>query len=314
METISAYFPSPIPTDGETFTPPGSVEFFPPGKHTIVAEKNGKPFQATLTVDESTVERLNNILLPALEAAKAGAASRPFIDFDHDAKEAAAIPVRFFWDNGVRLEIEWTAAGKASLAGRNHSYFSPTFYLDAKGHVSGIPAIGPIGGLVNTPAFQTIERLAASNLNHKFTMEEIDKVKASLAQATSYNQEIKAQLKEQSETVEKLKADKAALEASLQDAESKLSTAESQIEAARKSAIEKTVDEAIQAGRAAKEGKDALVTACLASSDDGKGLIAALPVVKANHPLGIDPSLAASNPGKTKTATQRALEIKQAAQ
>jgi phage I-like protein len=55
--------------------------------------------------------------------------SRPFIDFDHQGKEAAAIPVKFIWDEGIRLEVEWTSAGREAIAGRTYSYFSPEFIL-----------------------------------------------------------------------------------------------------------------------------------------------------------------------------------------
>lgn len=144
--------------------PAGSIEFFPSGTHKIVAEKEGRAFETTVHIDQSLVERLNKILFASLADARQGKASRPYIDFGHEAKEAAAIPKRFFWSNGVRLEVEWTEAGRTKIEGRAYSYFSPTFYADESGNVTGIPSVGPIGGLVNTPAFQTIERLAAHKM------------------------------------------------------------------------------------------------------------------------------------------------------
>ena len=36
----------------------------------------------------------------------AGEASKPFLDFDHEGKRAAAYPRRFFWKDGLRLELE----------------------------------------------------------------------------------------------------------------------------------------------------------------------------------------------------------------
>jgi len=92
-----------------------------------------------------------------------GERSRPYVDFDHSGGEAAAIPVRFFWSDGIRLAVDWTSAGASALRGRTYSYFSPEFHIGETGHPSALPEVGSIGSLVNTPAFQSIEKLSAAS-------------------------------------------------------------------------------------------------------------------------------------------------------
>lgn len=142
------------------WTPPESLEWMPGGEHTVSATgPDGGPAVITTVVSEDDAKALDAQLQAQIQKAAAGEASRPFIDFNHAGADAAAIPVRFFWDDGIRLAVEWTAKGLEALRGRVFSYFSPEFILD--GESVSLPEVGPIGGLVNTPAYQTIERLAA---------------------------------------------------------------------------------------------------------------------------------------------------------
>jgi phage I-like protein len=132
----------------------------PSGEHTVFATgPDGEGMKITTLATEADAERLNALLQTQLALAAKGEASRPFVDFNHDGADAAAIPVSFFWDDGIRLAVEWTTKGLEALKGRVFSYFSPEFLLDGK--TVSLPEVGPIGGLVNTPAFQTIERLSA---------------------------------------------------------------------------------------------------------------------------------------------------------
>lgn len=141
---------------------PDSIEWMPAGTHSICCSRNGEPAEIEVAVDEALVAVLNEQLQAARALADSGKASRPYIDFDHASGEAAAIPTEFFWQDGIRLRVEWTTAGAAAVSGRVYSYFSPEFFTDKAGNVTAIPAVGPIGALVNTPAFQAIERIAAA--------------------------------------------------------------------------------------------------------------------------------------------------------
>ena len=150
---------------------PDSIEWMPAGRHSICCSKDDAPAEIEVNVDEELVSVLNEQLQAARALADAGKASRPYIDFDHAGGEAAAIPTEFFWQDGIRLRVEWTAAGAAAVSGRVYSYFSPEFFADKSGKVTAIPAVGPIGALVNTPAFQEIERIAASLTAQKSMIE-----------------------------------------------------------------------------------------------------------------------------------------------
>ena len=157
---IRAFSTAQIAPDASNL--PDSIEWMPAGRHSICCSKDDAPAEIEVNVDEELVSVLNEQLQAARALADAGKASRPYIDFDHAGGEAAAIPTEFFWADGIRLRVEWTAAGAAAVSGRVYSYFSPEFFADKSGKVMGIPTVGPIGALVNTPAFQQIERIAAS--------------------------------------------------------------------------------------------------------------------------------------------------------
>jgi len=142
---------------------PSSILFFPAGKSNISASKGGKPAQVEVNVDKATADLLQSELAAALLAANEGIASRPFVDFAHEGKTAAALPTAFRWEKGkgVMLDLEWTASGRAAIEGKDFSYFSPEWF-QKDGKVTGLNLPGTIGGLVNTPAFQHIGKIAAA--------------------------------------------------------------------------------------------------------------------------------------------------------
>lgn len=156
---------------------PDSIEWMPAGRHLIYCTRDDEPAEVEIEATEADAARLNEQLQAARKLADEGKASRPFIDFNHEGGEAAAIPVEFFWQDGIRARVEWTKAGAEAVQGRVYSYFSPEFFADKSGRVTAIPEVGPIGALVNTPAFQRIERLAAnlSTTNSEHKMQEIAK-------------------------------------------------------------------------------------------------------------------------------------------
>lgn len=159
---VSASFSS-VGFDGKA---PDSIVFFPAGKHEINASKNGKPAKVSVEITAEIADLLDGQLKDSLKAAEEGTASRPFVDFEHTGGRAAALPKAFRWDAalGVVLDLEWTPAGRAAVEGKEFSYFSPE-WLMADGKITGLSQPGPIGGLVNTPAFQVIPKIAASLTN-----------------------------------------------------------------------------------------------------------------------------------------------------
>ena len=137
---------------------PAQVMYMPAGKSKITAHVDGKAREVTVTVGPETAERLQAELAERLKANV-----RPIIDFDHKTGAAAALPKGFHWDPaGVMLELEWTGAGSRAVTDKDYSYFSPTFLLAADGKPAGLPAVGAIGALTNSPAFREIRRIAAS--------------------------------------------------------------------------------------------------------------------------------------------------------
>lgn len=144
---------------------PKDLQYMPPGTHRINASRNGKPVTLDITVDASTAETLNAFLQAQLALAKDGTEDRPFFDFNHEDREAAAWPTAFYWAGedtkagGVRAKIEWSGAGEKALQDKTFRRFSPTFIPDENGKVIGSET--NMGGLVNRAAFKRIQPLFA---------------------------------------------------------------------------------------------------------------------------------------------------------
>ena len=151
-ETLSASFQTQVDTLVE------SIVYLPEGKHEIAATVNGKPAKRTVTVDDSILAAFADDLQN-----RQSRNVRPFAGFDHKAGPASFIPVEFRYEKGVGLilDVEWTQAGKTAVEGKDYSYFSPAFLL-RDGIPAGLPTHGEIGSLVNEPAFEAMEKIAAS--------------------------------------------------------------------------------------------------------------------------------------------------------
>lgn len=140
-------------------------QYMPPGRSVICATVDGKPARREVFVDASTAERLQRDLVGKLAAADAGQKAAPCGLFDHRDGAACLHPKRFTWDDerGVLLEAEWTQAGKAAVEGKDYLYWSPTFRRHKEtGRVVGLQAGVEVGSLVNNPAFESIEPVAAA--------------------------------------------------------------------------------------------------------------------------------------------------------
>jgi phage I-like protein len=145
-----------IDLEGET---PNEIIYMPKGDWNITPMVGGKPKPVAVKVDKNVATALQNDLSRRL-----GETIRPIAGFDHRPGRASFIPKEFKWDDdkGVMLEVDWTDSGKKAVAGRDYSYFSPTFLLSDKGEVAGLPTTGEIGSLTNNPAFREIQKIAAS--------------------------------------------------------------------------------------------------------------------------------------------------------
>lgn len=145
--------------------PPASIVYIPEGEHEITPLVNGKPKKITVKLHASNGEKVATVFQQALEARNAQTV-RPIFDFDHkNSGPASAIPKAFRYEQGRGLivDVEWTGKGREAITAKDYSYFSPTFLMAKDGTPSGLPNKGPLGALVNDPAFREIERIAAAN-------------------------------------------------------------------------------------------------------------------------------------------------------
>jgi hypothetical protein len=119
--------------------------YLPAGTHTVYAG-GGDGREREVHVDALSARLLQSDLEELLAARV-----KPYIDFNHEGKAAAADPERFVWKpgEGVFLAITWTRGGRDAIEGRNYRYFEPTLRVDSKGEIEGLPANGAIGALVN---------------------------------------------------------------------------------------------------------------------------------------------------------------------
>ena len=148
----------------------------PPGTHRINASRAGKPVALDITVDATTADTLNAFLQAQLTKATEGNDDRPFFDFNHEDREAAAWPTEFYWagddlkTGGVRAKIEWSGAGQTAVKEKTFRRFSPTFIPDDQGKV--ISSETNMGGLVNRAAFKKIQPLFAKSEHTSETIHE----------------------------------------------------------------------------------------------------------------------------------------------
>ena len=250
-----------------------SIQYAPAGSNTIYPSVDGKPAKVTLSINEPLAQKLDAQLQAWLSEAESGLLSRPYVDFDHDGKTAAAIPKRFFWEDGLRLEIEWTQAGKDAVEGKNYSYFSPEILIDKKTkEVIGLPPFGAIGTLTNAPAFQTIERLAAASSKHQLNPDNMEKEiqeKLIAAEAKLATREEKiATLQASLESVEKERDEVIEERDSLVTERDELKETNATLQASADEVREEKIAAQIEA-KGIKDEKGAILKACLSSEDDG---------------------------------------------
>ena len=142
------------------------LQIFPPGAQVVspTPASGGEAKEMTLTIDEATAAVLELSRATYQARADAGEGDAPYLDFNHDDREASAWPKRIFWagsdpkTGGVRAEVEWSSAGQEAVSGKTFRRFSPAFYA-ADGKVTGAPV--NMGGLVNRAAFTKIQPLFA---------------------------------------------------------------------------------------------------------------------------------------------------------
>lgn len=140
----------------------------PPGTHTITASRgDGKPITLTVTVTPETARTAAEGFAKLQAAYLAGLGPKPYIDLNHDDKEASGHVSGLFWagedmnQGGIRLRVEWSKAGAEAITGRLYRQFSPIFTWNEETKEIGVSSAN-MGGLVNRPAFRVIQPLFAA--------------------------------------------------------------------------------------------------------------------------------------------------------
>lgn len=143
---------------------PKEIVYLPEGEHQITATVDGEPKTITVKVPADQGEQIAATLQKTLDERNRSNV-RPWFDFEHKRGVASALPKAFRYEpgKGIMVSVEWTGAGRAAVEGKDFSYFSPEFFLGDDGVPDGMPDRGPLGGLVNEPAFREIPRIAASD-------------------------------------------------------------------------------------------------------------------------------------------------------
>lgn len=158
--------PDALPTD---------IQFMPPGVHTICPTVDGAPFPMTIKVDQELADKLNSQLQFMREKSSQGHGDVPFIDFNHEDAASSGEVLELFWggpemgNGGIRMKINWTAAGVAALRGKMYRRFSPAWLLDVDTK-EPVGVGSNLGGLVNRAAFQNIQPIVAKSVSERLEM------------------------------------------------------------------------------------------------------------------------------------------------
>ena len=163
--------------------PPSEIVVFPAGIHAINAHRGDGPVSLRVCVDSGTASAMQ----ASLNAFKASSPQRPYLDFDHEEKQASAWPTSFSWveNVGVVAAVEWSEEGSEAVVGKNYRAFSPAFFVDASdpARVTGAPFV--MGGLVNDPAFRAIPPIWAKDASTQKPNTEITNMSDTAAAAST---------------------------------------------------------------------------------------------------------------------------------
>ena len=222
---------------------PEEIQWMPPGEHEITATgADGKAIKRKVRVTSVAARRMEELLQGLRSKAAHGVEDRPYVDFNHDDAEAAGHVVGFSWggddpvEGGIRAKVEWTGPGRRALEEKAYRRFSPSFYVDTQGEVTGAPL--NMGGLVNRAAFKGIAPIWSKEAmaDGKWQMAE------NLKQKT---------MTEQNELAD-LKTALAARDAEIAQLKAKNAELGNKVVLQAKASAEAVVDQAVKDGRLAK--------------------------------------------------------------
>lgn len=253
---ITAAIATALPTDGV----PNEIVYIPEGEHQLTPFVDGKPQRIQVSLPAARGAAIAAKFQSDLEA-RQSLNVRPWTDFDHERKKSSGNPTGFRYEpgRGLIMSMDWSKGGREALEGKDFSYFSPSFLLADDGTPDGLDIRGPVGSLVNEPAFREIPRIAAADASGQQDQPEATPTMSKLifaALAISAAAENAEQ--EAVKAIEKMKADKKSVDAELatvkterDDLRQKLDAAEATAAAERKTRAKSLVDAAIADGRIA---------------------------------------------------------------
>jgi len=240
------------------------VMYIPEGDHQIDCMVDKKPASITVSVPPEKGEEIAARLQARLdELLKSNV--RPVFDFDHKGEgPASALPKKFLYvpGQGIMVDAEWTGAGRKAIENKDYSYFSPTFLRDAEtGEPVDLPSSGPLGALVNDPAFREISRIAAKKEAVQTTTTQKSMIKSLVKAGLLTEDEAKKDNAEEI-AVEKLEtmqgeAEKAkTAEETIKEQAKQIEELKKQLAALKEAEAEKEVEDAVTAGRIAPKDEE----------------------------------------------------------
>lgn len=153
---------SALATPLKPYEVPSEIVYIPEGRNHIFPQSH--PDGIVVNLPPERGEKIAAALNAQLAELRKGSI-RPRFDFDHNAKGATSgfpTAIRYQPGAGLMAATDWSGSGKRALEGGDYGYFSPTVDLDDEGVPVALPDRGPLGGLVNEPAFREIPRIAAA--------------------------------------------------------------------------------------------------------------------------------------------------------
>lgn len=155
--------PLPIGYEATAGALPRSIQWMPPGRHTVWPDGFDAPFDIEVTM--AMAQQADDQLQRLRQLAANGRGNWPYGDFNHEDDEQSFEPLRFYWGGddlrtgGIRLDVNWSATGGQKVQGKAYRSFSPSWRMKKDTHA--FLGIGlNVGGLVNRSAFQSIQALA----------------------------------------------------------------------------------------------------------------------------------------------------------
>lgn len=269
LQLITAQFSlAPIPQDA-----PEEIVYIPVGVHKITPQSHPKGI--TVSVPAEKGEEIAAALQKDLEK-RLSDSVRPRTAFDHSTSgPASGHPKSFRFDpeRGIILAIDWSNSGRKAVEGRDYSYFSPTFLIDAKGRPAGLPSRGEIGSLVDEPAFREIGKIAASDSTEETNPTQPPKIMKLLLAALNISPDSADAETAGVTAVNALKETASrvpTLQAKVTELEGKVTASENALKETRKATGEALFARAVTAGLAKKEDDAVKAEYVEAAASDNK--------------------------------------------